>query len=956
MATHPAGVGPLLGLVLAPLLPQGSSRAQAPLNPSLLAPPVDASVRAGFPDEMAARARRSLVHVFVEVDGPRGAFPIVRSTSGVVVGPDGLVLTWLRLVAEAKDAADKRILVQLDDAANTRLPARIAAEDPRTGLVLLSVTPPPGGLQPAAFAPDPVTAGEPVLVLCRPEGKEAFAFLGVASAAASDVLLGGQPFAAEHVLLSDARSDERCDGAPAFDWAGRLAGLYSSEHVQRDQSEPKLEDLKRPSYGVLVQAVRVRQAFGDLLPPPAPQQQALHPSAEAVRRAAPSVVAVFAGSGDFPAAKAADPGGSVRVEGLGSGVVLSRDGLVVCNAHVVSDGQARIRLHDGTELPAKVAAKNGPSNLCLLAVELPSGRELSPIDCAGDDEAIVGEDVLAIGRPYGAVFVSKGVVSARRDREGGRVQCDANLGNPNGGGAVIDATGRLLGVVDAGAVDPINVQYAMRGDRASTETNLSTFVGIGRIRRMFREVLQDRVAAAAAVEVAARRTPLSEMVAAHADAMLNVYVQKSVVQIDEDDPFASMKEPEFRPVSLGSGVLITSSGLALSNWHVVDDAVRPDGSPLADHRLTVRTYGGKTYAARALSISREDDLSLLQLELAPGESLPFVELGSSSGLRLGQPVAAIGNPHGRANTVTFGVVSATGQSIRVKGRFDKLGPLIETDAAINGGNSGGALLDMRGRLVGINSAGGGTFNNKGYAIEVDHVRRQFLSLLLSSHKLRSPELGMTVLDLEGKVAVQNCDPRGPAALAGVRAGDVVQSIAGAKVGWSADFALGLLAATPDAPLELELVRADQPVAVRVAPLPAAVWAVVRQTGLLPRDFPIAEDADRVRAAAVLLHRAFSGDPSGEPQTIPGSVVRIERVYAGMQREGFGVEPGDLLLALELRSDDGDPLLVRVEDVAALRDRFNDRQLGSYDGADFRCWIERDGEVRRVTLTARRLFW
>ena len=98
---------------------------------------------------------------------------------------------------------------------------------------------------------------------------------------------------------------------------------------------------------------------------------------------------------------------------------------------------------------------------------------------------------------------------------------------------------------------------------------------------------------------------------------------------------------------------------------------------------------------------------------------------------------AIGNPHGFANTVTRGVVTAKGQGIRVKGRWAKLENLLETDAAINGGNSGGALLDLDGRLVGINTAGSHGAASRGYAIPVDHVRQRVLDLLLSPEKLRS---------------------------------------------------------------------------------------------------------------------------------------------------------------------------------------------------------------------------
>src|SRR5690606_33208735 len=96
-----------------------------------------------------------------------------------------------------------------------------------------------------------------------------------------------------------------------------------------------------------------------------------------------------------------------------------------------------------------------------------------------------------------------------------------------------------------------------------------------------------------------------------------------------------------------------------------------DGSSNDRHRITARVFGGKEYEVQVLSISREDDLSLLQLVLQPGEEVQAVELGNSEALGIGEAVAAIGNPHGRANTITYGVVSAKGQAIGVKGRFNK---------------------------------------------------------------------------------------------------------------------------------------------------------------------------------------------------------------------------------------------------------------------------------------------
>jgi S1-C subfamily serine protease len=944
------------------LLALPSLRAQGAVAATLLRPRAeeasDPARRAGSAG-LVAKVRPAVVHVVLEVDGPSGAFRIERASSGVIVAKEGLVATFSHLVAEAAGAADKRLFVQLDDAANSRLPASVAHADAARGLTLLKITPPDAGLTAAVLRSERALPGTPVVVLARPEGKEMFAFAGVASMALGGVSLRGQPFAAADLLLCDARNDERCDGAPVFDDGGRLVGLYAAEHVQRDVSEPTLQDLLRPSFGVIVPADVVRRAFQQPLANAAAGQAPVAEFANAVDRAAPSIAAVWSGDGDWPQPGADDPGGVVRRAGIGSGVVLSKAGLVVANAHVAEEGKPQVRV-GGRTFAATVVKSHRATNLALLQLELPAGVSLTPIAVNAADDAIVGEVVLALGNPYGTgIAVSAGVVSARRDREGGRVQADANLGNQNGGGAVIDRHGRLLGIVDAGALDPIAQQFAQRGERMTTETNLSTFVGVGRLRKVFATELGAEGLPAAAVseaERAARRGSLATMVEQKAAALLNIYVQRSITKVDEDDPFASMKEPEFAPISLGSGVIIDPSGLALSNWHVVDDATRPDGSAVADHRVTARTFGGKEYRVQVLSISREDDLALLQLELPAGEQVPAVELGSSDALALGETVAAIGNPHGRANTVTAGVVSAKEQELRVRGRWAKLAQLVETDAAINGGNSGGALLDANGRLVGINSAGGGTFNNKGYAIAVDHVRKQLLSLLLTSWKLRSADLGCRVMDDERGVSVLDCDGRGPAARAGLQSGDRILALGDVAITWSPGFALQLRNVPAGQEVALKIERKGTVQTLRATPLPAAVWGIVRQSGLEVRELPYAEDGERVRQAAIGLHRAFTGDRSGEPTTIPERAILIQTVHPGEQPVDSDVRAGDLILAVELRNASGNPVLQPLTEITALRDLWNDRELGSYDGQRWKCWVARGAEVRAVTITAKRLFW
>lgn len=949
--------------------------AQGVENPSLLqAQPDDAAAKAArdggvFP--AVAKGRPAVVYVFVEVDGPRGSFAIERASSGVVVDGSGLVVTWAHLVAEVQGAADKALFVQRDDAEHTRLPASIVRIDDKTGLALLQVKPPEGGLPAIELGADRSEAGEPTVALCIPEGKELFAFAGVASPALADVTLNGKKFSADDVFLTDGRNDLRCDGAAVLDAGGRLLGLYGSDHVRRDVQEPKLEDLKAPSFGVVLRAGVIRAAFRQEFAAAKSPSLGKAPAAlaaktaAAVAKVAPSVVGVYGGTGAWPVVGPDDPGAVQRRDGLGSGVVLGSKGLIVTNAHLCKQATVQIRAA-GRTFPAKVLKTNGDTNLALLLAELPAGAVLPAALCEADDDVLLGETVLAVGNPGGAqAVVTAGVLSALRGN--GRLQADPNLGNQNGGGAVVGASGRLLGIADAGAVDPLDMAYAMRGDRVTTETNLSTFVGIRRVRRVFQKEIDEHAGADESIRAhqkdpagdrALRQSPLTAMVEKTQKAMLNVYVSHTTAKQDEEsNPFATAAEAQVRVLGLGSGVIIDRTGLAISNWHVVDEAVNADGSMKKDHKVEVRVFGGKRYEAKVLSISREDDLSLLQLVLPPGETAHAVELGSSEALQVGEAVAAIGNPHGAANTITFGIVSAKEQKLKVRGRWAQLEHLIETDAAINGGNSGGALLDMHGRLVGINSAGGGTFTNRGYAIAVDHVRKQILTLLLQAYKLRSPELGMRVLDDGGHVVVMDTDPRGPAGKAGVLSGDIIVQLGDVPITWSPGLAMLQRNLPVGAPVPLVVERKGKRQTFELSPVDPSVWAVIRQSGLQCRTFSYREEPELVRNSIIALHRKFTGDPNGEPLEIPEHVVRVDVIHPGTQPEGVDVAVGDLLLAVQLiDKNTGEPVLVRLADVTAVKDLFNDRELGTYEGQEFKFWVARGGAIREVPITAKRLFW
>jgi hypothetical protein len=162
---------------------------------------------------------------------------------------------------------------------------------------------------------------------------------------------------------------------------------------------------------------------------------------------------------------------------------------------------------------------------------------------------------------------------------------------------------------------------------------------------------------------------------------------------------------------------------------------------------------------------------------------------------------------------------------------------------------------------------------------------------------------------------------------------------------------------PGVDVELRVDRKGAEHTFAIAPLAAEVWSVIRQSGLQCRNFPYAEDPERSRAVAIALHRQFTGDTTGEPTQIPEQVVLVDKVFPGEQPEGTTIAAGDLILAVELLSrEGGNPVLLRMSDVAALRTIWNERELGSYEGELWQCWIARGNEVRKINVKSRRLFW
>ncbi|MGB8859194.1 MAG: trypsin-like peptidase domain-containing protein [Ilumatobacteraceae bacterium] len=259
---------------------------------------------------------------------------------------------------------------------------------------------------------------------------------------------------------------------------------------------------------------------------------------------------------------------------------------------------------------------------------------------------------------------------------------------------------------------------------------------------------------------------------------------------------ASGSGTDVTPVAAGSGVVISADGLMLTNAHVVQ-VTDQLGNELPDPVFTVKMFDGTVRAAKVLGASADYDVALLQLD--DTTNLHPLVLADTSTLRVGDDVVAIGNALdlGDAPTVTTGIVSALDRTLQ-ESSSTSLHGLIQTDAAINHGNSGGALVNMNGELIGINSAGIPDAQNVGFAISVDTIKPLLDDLKLGKTVQASPigYIGVTVAETPFGVTVTTVQDGTPAAKVGIKAGDIITTVAGSTVATGNQLSTVLRGTTP----------------------------------------------------------------------------------------------------------------------------------------------------------------
>jgi serine protease Do len=363
------------------------------------------------------------------------------------------------------------------------------------------------------------------------------------------------------------------------------------------------------------------------------------------------------------------------------------------------------------------------------------------------------------------------------------------------------------------------------------------------------------------------------------------------------DPFAQffrghpMPRPHGMQHAQGSGFLISSDGLVLTNAHVVDGA----------KEVTVKLSDHREYKAKVLGADRSSDIAVLKID---GHELPTVTLGNSDQLGVGDYVLAIGEPFGLEETATAGIVSAKGRSLPGDGYV----PFIQTDAAVNPGNSGGPLFDANGSVVGINAqiySNSGGFQGVSFAIPIN-LAVQVKDQIVKTGKVAHARLGVEVQPLNQSLAesfklktpngalVAKVTPDSAADKAGIKVGDVILKFNGLAVLDAGQLSQRVGVMTPGDKASLEIWRDSKSLSLTATIGNAAVMASADE---------LAGDAAPAKLGLAL--RPLSAEERRQAGVASGLVVEDAQ---GRAAEA-GIQPGDVVLSV-----DGTP----VQSVAQLR--------------------------------------
>jgi serine protease Do len=376
-------------------------------------------------------------------------------------------------------------------------------------------------------------------------------------------------------------------------------------------------------------------------------------------------------------------------------------------------------------------------------------------------------------------------------------------------------------------------------------------------------------------------------------------------------------QPQVPRRSLASGFIVSADGTILTNAHAVGAA--------AD--VTVKLADRREFRAKVIGIDELTDIAVLKID---AKGLPAVKLGDPKAVRVGEWVLAIGSPFGLENTVTAGIVSATSRSLP-DGIYV---PFIQTDAAVNPGNSGGPLLNIRGEVIGINSqiySVTGGYQGLSFAIPID-VAAKVKDELISRGRVQRGRIGIGVqeltqplarsfgLDKPGGALVTSVEANSPAAKAGIQPGDVILALNGARIERASELPLLVAQIKPGTRVTLEVWRKGER---RVVPLTVEELRVQRLAPPVP---PRAQGEARLGISV----RSLTAEESRAVGVAGG--VLVER--SSGPAAAAGIQEGDLIIAVN-----GAPAR-NVAELAALLDK---------SGKSVALLVQRDGETLFVPV-------
>ena len=448
----------------------------------------------------------------------------------------------------------------------------------------------------------------------------------------------------------------------------------------------------------------------------------------------------------------------------------------------------------------------------------------------------------------------------------------------------------------------------------------------------------------------------TELVERQGPAVVNISTTQSVrssgrnaqpFPFDESDPMYeffrrfSPRQPgipgvprDYESRSRGSGFVISADGYLLTNAHVVDSA----------DEILVRLTDKREFKARVIGTDKRTDVALIKIEAT---GLPTVRLGDPGGLKVGEWVIAIGSPFGFENSVTAGIVSAKGRSLPQENYV----PFIQTDTAVNPGNSGGPLFNMKGEVVGINSqiySRSGGFMGISFAIPID-VAMEIQAQLRANGRVSRGRIGVVIQEVTKELAesfglskaqgaaVNAVEKGGPAEKAGIEAGDVILRFDGKTIGSSSDLPRIVGSTKPGSRVTIQIWRKG---AIRDV---SVVIGEIAEEKVASRSSRSAKSPDRTANRLGLVVSELTAEQKRELKVNGGLLIEDVRNNAAR----VDLRPGDVILALITR---GENIEIKSSD------QFN-RLLAQFDKSANVTLLVRRGELQTFVtikgLTERR---